>query len=207
MRRRQLTFTLAFALAAAAPGAGRAEEPADDAPPQPERNQEIGPRIGAQLGFGGVSPGGLRVGGVLLYRMTEETWFDGEASFTFGSGDRGCYLGRDPGEPTVCEHGLADGFSATFAAGGRWLLSQRHDGLVPFVRGGVALSMVSFSDDDVLGLALPLWVGAGGRFWVAPRVAVGGEVVFTVGPGWYDRDQGAEPYVGLIVQFGVDFAL
>lgn len=164
---------------------------------------ELGARIGLQVG-GGVTPGGFRIAGAYMQRMTEETWFDGEAAFTFGGGGKSCYFNRDV--ELVCAPGLADGFSAQLAGGGRWYPTVTASGFVPFVRGGGALHIAHFGDDDLTGLALPLFAGAGGRYRVADRVAISGELTLFAGGAVYGRDVGLQPYAGLLVQFGVDFA-
>jgi hypothetical protein len=75
------------------------------------------------------------------------------------------------------------------------------------VRAGLALSLASFSSDDVTGVGLYSWGGAGGRFRVAERVAVAGEALLLAGPALYDEDLGLRWLAGLIVQLGVEFAL
>ncbi len=164
---------------------------------------ELGARIGLQAG-GGVTPGGFHIAGAYLQRMTAETWFDAEVSFVFGGGGQDCWFNRDV--ELVCAPGLVDGFAAQFAAGGRWFPTVTESGFVPYVRGGAALHIPHFGDDDLTGVALPLWIGAGGRYRVAERVAVTGELVLLGGPALYGRDLGLQPYGALLVQFGVDIA-
>jgi hypothetical protein len=164
---------------------------------------ELGARIGLQ-GGGGVTPGGFRIAGAYLQRMTSETWFDGEASFVFGGGGRSCYYNRNV--DFVCAPGLVEGFAAQFSAGGRWYPTITESGFIPFLRGGAALHIPHFGDDEVTGLALPLWLGAGGRYRVTPRIAITADLTITFGGALYNRDMGIAPYTSLHVQFGVDIA-
>jgi hypothetical protein len=66
---------------------------------------------------------------------------------------------------------------------------------------------VSFTGDEYGGLALPLWVGGGGRARVSSGVSVGGELVVLGGPVTLGRDQGLGPFVSISVLGSVDFAL
>lgn len=166
---------------------------------------EMGARLGAQLAALGLTPGGLRVGGLFLYRFTETGWFDSELAFTFGAGGKECYLDRQ--RDFACDHGIADGFSLQLLAGVRHYLDRRPSGFEPFVRGGLAGHFSRFDDDEVTGVAIPLWVSAGGRFRVAEGVAVTGDVVFLAGPSFYDSGLGAEPYGAFLVQLGADLGL
>src|SRR5262249_7768111 len=76
-------------------------------------DQGIGVDIGAAAG-GRVTPGGLRVSGHYLYQLSDQDWFDGTATFTFGSGTAACFRDRD--NAFICEHGLADGDGFEVAA-------------------------------------------------------------------------------------------
>src|SRR5262249_62341357 len=72
---------------------------ADEGPPV--GNQELGARVGVELNMAGVAPGGLRLDGVWLYRLTDRVWFDGRADFTIGGGGSNCSMGS-------CSHAVAD---------------------------------------------------------------------------------------------------
>jgi hypothetical protein len=188
-------------------GSARADEPPTptDQPRTDDGSRAMGASVGFQTGLGGLAPGGLRLAGTFLYRLTETAWFDGEAAFTFGSGGKSCYLDRQGA--LACDHGIAGGFEMSLGGGLRWLLEPRQRGFRPHVRAGAALSYVRFGDDDLTGVAFLTWAGAGGTFAVAPRVRVGGEALLRLGPGLYNRDLGLEPLGELVVQFGIEFEL
>lgn len=195
----------AGALALLLPAAAAAEETAALAAAAPAADMEIGPRVGLKLGFGGVTPGGLRAGGMILYRLSEGVWFDGEVAFSFGGGGAECYMTREADDPLACEHVLADGFGAQVAAGVRWFTAPRGR-FRPYARLGLALAVATFGDDDVAGLALAPWLGGGLRVRMAERVTLGVEAAAQAGAGLYDRELGLEPYLALVAQVGVDFA-
>ena len=180
---------------------------AEDIAQEPVAKQEIGLRTGAQIGFPSLGAGGLRLGGVYLYRLNENTWFDGEVAVAFGSDARECYYSRAESLTLVCAHGGFDGFSMSVAGGLRWFLDPRESGFHPYVRAGIGLSYAGFSEDGVSGVGLVAQGGAGGRFRVTDTIAVSGEALLLLGPGLYNSELGLRLLGGLVVQFGVEFAL
>ena len=88
---------------------------------------EVGDQgISAQIGLAGggrVTAGGVRVAGHYLYQLAERDWFDGAASFTFGSGRAACF--RDRMDQRVCSHGLADGVGVEVSASIRRLFAPQ----------------------------------------------------------------------------------
>jgi len=165
--------------------------------------QEIGARTGIAAG-GRVTPGGLYLAGEYLYQLSDTDWFDGGFGFVFGAGTASCF--RDREDDVLCDHGIAHGFAGELSAGvRRWLLGRGQ--FVPYVRAGVSLGVATFNKDEVRGLTVPLWVGAGVRARVSEGVAVAAGAVLKAGAGWYNRGLGLEPLAGLLVTVGVDFGL
>lgn len=183
--------------AATPPDAGAATEPDDIG------DQGIGGAIGLAAG-GRATAGGLRVTGHYLYQLAERDWFDGIASFTFGSGDPGCF--RDRSDAVICQHGLAAGGSIEIAAGVRRLFDAQGP-FRPFARAAIGISLVRFSSDDLTGIAIPLHVGAGLRASVTPSIAVVALADLTLGFGLFGRGLGGEPQLGLAVTAGAEFRL
>ena len=75
------------------------------------------------------------------------------------------------------------------------------------LRGGAGGAVVSFGDDDLLGLTAGGWAAGGGRFRIADAVAIGAEAQVWIGAGIFGRGLGVEPIGHLTVQFGVELAL
>jgi hypothetical protein len=167
--------------------------------------QELGARLGAQISATDTTPGGLRLGGVYLYRMTERTWSDSAAAFTFGAGGAECYIPRDGG--FTCAHGIADGFSFQVASGLRWYPDLGGGDAQPYLRGGLGLGIVRFGADEVTGLAIPLFAGAGVRFAVTEKVTLSGEAQLDVGPALFNHDLSFQPYLAMTILFGVEISL
>ena len=170
--------------------------------------EELGDQgIGAELGIaagGRVTPGGLRVSGHYLYQLSDQDWFDGTASFTFGSERAGCH--HDQMATLVCEHGFTKGRGVEIAATVRRMFEAK-GAFRPFVRAGVGISLVRFSGDGVSGVAFPVHLGAGLRARVAPAVAVVAQGELQVGLGRFGDQLGTEPQVGAAITAGAEFRL
>jgi hypothetical protein len=153
---------------------------------------------------GRVTPGGLRVAGHYLYRLSDRDWFDGAATFVFGSGDAACF--RDRQDDVVCRHGLTGGTGVEISARIRHMLSRR--GIFqPFLHGGIGLGVAQFSDDELTGFTVPLHVGGGLRANISRSFALLFHDDVTLGLGFYGRGLGAEPLYGFAISLGAEFRL
>jgi len=166
-------------------------------------DQTIGAELGAAVG-GRVTPGGLRVAGHYLYQLSEQDFFDGTASFTYGGGSAACF--RDRMNSLVCDHGLADGGAVEVSASVRRFFGG-HDQFWPFARAGVGLAIVRFQDDGVTGLGIPVHLGGGVRAEVSDGVAIVGEGALDIGFGVFNHSLGLEPQVGVAITAGAEFRL
>jgi opacity protein-like surface antigen len=196
------TISAPDAVPAAAPltrTASTSTEPADD---------EIGDQgISGQIGLTGggrVTPGGLRIAGHYLYQLSEHDWFDGTASFTFGSGSAACF--RDRADQVVCSHGIADGAGVEVSATIRRVFAPQ-GAFRPYARVGVGIGLARFTDDDVSGFTIPLHGGGGVRVKIEPAIAIVAEADLALGIGSFNRGIGLEPQLGLAVTAGVEFRL
>jgi hypothetical protein len=185
-------LAMVWILAAAAPAA------ADDEP-----QVALGAEVGAS-GGGGTTPGGMRLGGRYLYRMTDHDWFDGGVHFTFGSPTDAC--SRTPPDGMSCDHGVADGFSGDLSLGLRRNLPGQ-GAFTPFVRGGVFGRVLRFSGDDVTGAALGVDAGAGVAAEIREDVAVVGSAGGFAGRGWLGSGVGGAGQLGMVVTIGAEMRL
>lgn len=195
----------------AAPSIARADDDApgalelSDAPR--DRTEPPDQAIAATLGIvagGRDTPGGLRVGGRWLYRMTENDWFESVAAFTFGKSDAACFRDRD--DSFICTHGPIDGLGAELAGAVRHRVLGKGD-YQPYLRGGIGIRIDRFGADDVRGLAIPLSAGAGVRVAIKDNLALTGEATLELGIAWLSHGLGTEPQLGLGVTALVEFAL
>ncbi|MGE5182048.1 MAG: hypothetical protein ACM31C_08295 [Acidobacteriota bacterium] len=198
-----LVLALALVLA---PRSARADEPA--ASTTTSAAEDVGEQaIGAELGVasgGRVTPGGLRIAGHYLYQLSDEDWFDGGASFTFGSGGAACF--RDRMNTYLCDHGITDGSGVEISATVRRYFTAQGD-FRPFARAGIGIGIVRFPDDGVTGLAIPVHLGGGVRASVADAIAVTAQAELEVGFGVFGKGLGLEPQLGLAIVAGAEFRL
>jgi hypothetical protein len=169
-----------------------------------EEQVALGAEVGATGGSDGTTPGGMRIGGRYLYRMTDHDWFDGGVAFTFGSPNDGCW--RTPPDGMSCDHGAADGFAGDLSLGLRRNLPGQ-GAFTPFVRGGVFGRVLRFTGDDVSGAALGVDAGAGVAARVRKDVAVVGSAGGFAGRGWLGSGVGGAGQLGMIVTVGAELRL
>ncbi len=176
--------------------------------PNDEPADELGDQaIAAQLGLatgGRLTPGGLRVTGHYLYQLSGRDWFDGTASFTFGSGRAACF--RDRTDQVACDHGLADGAGVEAIGAVRRMFAPQ-GAFRPYARLGVGLGLARFADDEVSGVTIAAHGGGGVRVKVAPSIAIVGEADVMLGFGSFNRGIGTEAQLGLAITAGVEFRL
>jgi hypothetical protein len=214
---------LAYAQPAPDPGAP-APDPASSAPvatvpppvpaaataasTAPDGDDDMGDQgISAELGLAGggrVTPGGLRIAGHYLYQLSDLDWFDGAASFTFGSGTAACF--RDRMDAVVCDHGLADGTGVEISASVRHMFAPQ-GAFRPFGRVGVGIGGARFGDDNVSGVTVPAHAGGGVRVKLAPSIAVVAEGELALGFASFNRGLGSQIQFGLAVTAGAEFRL
>lgn len=182
----------------AGPGARAAADTLTD-----ERAVELGAHMGVVTG-GGSSPGGLKLGGNYLYRLSGIDWFEGELRVVIGNGRASCFTDRQ-GE-YLCTHGPVAGRVAELSAGvRRYLLPQ--DAFTPFAQLRVGLRVATFPGDRTTGVALPIAAGFGVRGQINELVAVGGMASLEGGVSLYSGDLGVEPLLALAIQVNVEFTI
>jgi len=196
-RRLALVIVLAARLAHADEAVTKTTAPPDMS------DQGIGAELGIAAG-GRVTAGGLRVAGHYLYKLSDQDFFDGVASFTYGGGSAACF--RDRMNSFVCDHGLADGGAVEIGASVRRFFGGR-DQFWPFARAGIGLAIVRFQDDGVTGLGIPVHLGGGVRAEVSDGVAIVGEGALDIGFGVFNHSLGLEPQVGVAITAGAEFRL
>jgi hypothetical protein len=176
-----------------------------DAEPDPNEppDQALAATLGAAAG-GRVTPGGLRVGGRYLYRLSTNDWFEGHVAVTFGRGDARCFRDRD--DDFLCDHGTAEGFAAEVGGGirRRFLANGRYQ---PFVRAALGARVSRFGADDVQGFVIPLTAAGGVRVAVGEDIAISAEGALELGVGFFGHGLGTEPQLGLAIAAMVEFAL
>jgi hypothetical protein len=169
----------------------------------PAGERELGARLGVAMGRR-FTPGGVRVAGVMLYRLSQTDWFDGSMAFTFGRSRSTCFTDRDGA--FACDYGVIDGTAIDLVAGIRHFLPGP-ERFAPYLRAGVGLRLLNFGGDDVRGIAIPVSAGVGVRARVNDLVAVGGDVGAEAGIAWLDHGLGSESQLGVVLQAVVELWL
>ncbi|HEY5949184.1 MAG TPA: hypothetical protein VIV40_27010 [Kofleriaceae bacterium] len=185
--------------AVAAPAQTSGDAPADMG------DQAISAMIGI-AGGGRSTPGGLLVAGHFYYQLSDEDWFDGSASFVFGSGGADCF--RDRMDSVICDHGLADGYAGKLTVAARRFLPTIASGTFwPFVRAGVGTSIVRFPDDEITGITFFLTAGVGLRASITDAIALTAGADLELGLGQFSNGLGGEPQLGVNISAGAEFKL
>lgn len=201
---------LALALVCAAAATARADAPATPAAattPAPAPDEVGDQGIGGDLGIaagGRTTPGGLRLAGHYLYQLSDQDWFDGIASFTFGGGSAACF--HDRSNKLVCDHGSLDGDEVEIAATVRRYFAGQ-GAFRPFARAGLGFGLIHFGGDSVSGFAIPVHVGGGVRADVTDDLAIIGQADLAAGIALCNRGLGVEPQLGFAVTAGAEFRL
>jgi hypothetical protein len=172
-------------------------------------DQGIGASVGL-AGGGGMTAGGLRVAGHYLYQLSDQDWFDGVASFTYGGNSSGCTAPEATGEmqspQMTCDHGVATGNAVEIGATVRRMFGADR-AFQPFARGGVGVALVHFNGDGLSGIAFPIHLGGGVRAQVAPALAIVAQAELDVGFAAFSDGLGVEPQLGMAVTAGAEFEL
>lgn len=176
---------------------------ADEAERDAAGERELGARLGVAMGRR-FTPGGVRAAGVMLYRLTDDDWFDGSMAFTFGRSRATCFTDRDG--DFACDYSVIDGAAIDLVAGVRRFLPGP-DRFAPYLRAGVGVRYLSFGGDDVRGFAIPLSAGTGVRARVNDLVAVGADVGGELGIAWLDHGLGTQSQLGIVLQATVELWL
>jgi hypothetical protein len=188
---------------AEAPAPAPTETLADEAERDVAGERELGARLGVAMGRR-FTPGGVRAAGVMLYRLTDDDWFDGSMAFTFGRSRATCFTDRDG--DFACDYSVIDGAAIDLVAGIRRFLPGP-ERFAPYLRAGVGVRYLSFGGDDVRGFAIPVSAGTGVRARVNDLVAVGADVGGELGIAWLDHDLGTQSQLGIVLQATVELWL
>jgi hypothetical protein len=166
-------------------------------------DREIDAQVGAAIG-GGLTPGGLQIGGAYLYQLSDLDWFDGGVAFTFGSGAPTCF--RDRADDLQCDHGVTDGVATDVRLGVRRFFAGR-PGFRPWVRPSVGARLVYFSGDSLTGFGLFAAAAGGIRARFNDTMAAGVFVEVETGAALFGRGLGGSLQLGATVGVTCDFAL
>jgi hypothetical protein len=167
---------------------------------------ELSAHIGFQAGLGGTTPGGFKLFLDYSHRLSNLVWLNFKVNPTFDTGSRRAICYDPNGFAYDCTVGLeGEGFGIDLLAGVKlkWLISRIH--LMPYanIDGGVVPVFDRVNNDN--GAAVVVHAGGGVKYFVTPRIGLGGEVNFTLGPGFYNQHN--EFYRAFDLGIGAEFIL
>jgi hypothetical protein len=167
---------------------------------------ELSPAMGFQAGLGGTTPGGFKLFFDYSHRLTNLVWLNFKVNPTFGVGtaSRICY--DQFGNAYDCGSGPfeGNGYAIDLLAGVKlkWM-TRVH--VMPYanIDAGVIPIFARPAGDN--GAAVAVHTGGGVKYFVTPRIGVGGELDFTLGPGFYSNH--TEFYRAFNFAIGAEFLL
>jgi hypothetical protein len=165
---------------------------------------ELTGMMGFQAGLHDPTPGGFKLFNEYGYRLSQVRWLNLQLNFSFAGGD--CFVDQR-GILTGCGSFVGD--TLELIGGEKFKWATRNPKLVPYLKLGGGIEFVFFAPSDSNGFALVFRSGGGLKYYVLRNLAVGGELDFTFGPGFYGcgRDCGTtvQAYAAFDVAGGVEF--
>jgi hypothetical protein len=188
--RPSVVLVLALSLGAALGGSAHAEIQRGVPEVFPSRH-ELSTHLGFQAGFGGKyasGTSGFKLEAEYAYKFHPIAWFDVSVgnNFGFGNADGRCANTIALNAPS-CYYG---GFALELMAGVKFKFPTRLPIVieVPVLLGVEVLYNRECGDN---GAAVPaLRTGAGGMYFLTPRIGVGMKIDFAAGPGFHGKPGG-----------------
>jgi hypothetical protein len=159
---------------------------------------ELSGGLGFQGGISHYAPGGFKMENEYGRRFTDLVWLNVQLNFSAGDD-----CGSDIyGDYHCSEHFMGEGLE--MIAGVKFKF--RKGKLQPHAKIGAGLAFTFYPYGDFTGTAIVARAGGGFKYWVVPRLAVGGEANITVGPSFINHDGGTHFYAAIDFIGGIEFA-
>jgi hypothetical protein len=162
---------------------------------------ELSGGMGFSVGLTEYTPGGFKMENEYGRRFTDLVWLNVQLNFVLGGGYDTCYDPRINRYYDCSSHFNGDGLE--MFAGVKFKF--RKGKLQPHAKVGGGL-VFSFFPGDLSAVGIAVRAGGGFKYWVIPRLAIGGEANFTVGPTFFNHDGGTHFYAALDFIGGIEFA-
>ncbi len=166
---------------------------------------ELSGQMGFQASLGGTTPGGFKLFFDYSHRLNDLVWLNFKFNPTFGFGEARTICYDQFGNPYDCGTGFdGNGYALDILAGVKlkWM-TRIH--LMPYanIDAGVIPVFARPAGDN--GAAVALHTGGGVKYFITPRIGLGGEIDFTLGPGFYSGH--TEFYRAFNLAIGAEFIL
>jgi hypothetical protein len=152
-------------------------------------SNELSAHVGFQGSLGGTTPGGVKLFFEYSRRLTDIVWFNAELNPTFATGGTSTVCVDRFGRSYDCGIGFsANGDAIDALAGIKLKFPLARIALLPYVNlvGGI----VGIFDRPDNGAALVVRAGGGLKYFITPRVGLGGEIDFALGGAFYSDSCG-----------------
>ena len=166
---------------------------------------ELSAQMGFQASLGGGTPNGFKLFMDYSQRMNELVWLNFKLNPTFGvaSGRSICY--DQFGNPYDCGTGFENNGYAIDILGGVKLKWMTRVHVMPYANIDAGVVPVFARPGGDNGAALVFNTGGGVKYFITPHVGLGGEITFTLGPGFYQGH--TEFYRAFNLGIGAEFIL
>lgn len=166
---------------------------------------ELSAQLGFQASLGGGTPGGFKMFFDYSHRLSQLVWLNFKVNPTFGYGEGRTICYDQFGNAYDCGTGFdGNGYAVDLLAGVKLKWMTRFH-LVPYasVNGGVVPVFARPAGDN--GAAVVINSGGGLKYFLTPHIGLGGEITFTLGPGFYSGH--TEFYRAFNMGIGAEFVL
>lgn len=146
---------------------------------------EISTQLGFQASMGGGTPNGFKMFFDYSHRLTDLVWLNFKLNPTFDSGGYRAVCYDNNGFAYDCSSGFGDNGWGIDLLGGVKLKWMTRYHVMPYanIDAGVVPIFARPAGDN--GAAVVVHSGGGVKYFVTPHIGVGGELDFTLGPGFY----------------------
>jgi hypothetical protein len=166
---------------------------------------ELSAQLGFQASMGGGTPAGFKMFFDYSHRLSNLVWLNFKLAPTIGAGEAHTTCIDQFGNTYDCGTGFdGNGYALDLLAGVKlkWM-TRVH--VMPYanIDAGVVPVFARPANDN--GAAVVFNTGGGVKYFITPHVGVGGEITFTLGPGFYSGH--TEFYRAFNMGVGAEFIL
>jgi hypothetical protein len=146
---------------------------------------ELSAQLGFQASMGGGTPNGFKMFFDYSHRLSQLVWLNFKLNPTFGAG----------GDRTICTDGNGNVYDCTTGfAGEGWALDilagvklkwMTRVHVMPYANIDAGVVPIFSRPNEDTGAAVVIHTGGGVKYFVTPRIGLGGEIDFTLGPAFY----------------------
>ena len=166
---------------------------------------ELSAQMGFQASLGGGTPNGFKLFVDYSHRLTQLVWLNFKLNPVFGVAGGRTVCVDNFGNPYDCGTGFQNnGYAIDLLAGVKlkWM-TRVH--VMPYANANAGVVPVFARPGGDNGAAVVFNTGGGVKYFITPRIGLGGELNFTLGPGFYSGH--TEFYRAFNMGIGAEFIL